>query len=204
MTPAWPGFEMNIAIPDEIADKLAIGDAAAKVEVAFETYRLDHAQSVDTRPSKFVLPGVGRCEWSNWRSRGILSSAESCVAPLRLPPLWVTEIDSNGDACPLGNGVPPVPPGHFALDVEFGTSGAPVEFDPDPIRTFRLAASPWVPAIPDSRLSNQNREASFCRGTRFTVRTGRAADTFRASFDLGDIGIQKPSTKKNGDGDADE
>jgi hypothetical protein len=209
MTHAFPGFGVNVEIPEDIADKVAQGDATAKVEVAFETYRLDRAQAVDTKPSQFLVPGVGQCEWPDGRServliRGSLMNGESCVAPLRLPAVWVTEIDSAGDACPLRTGEPPVPPGHFTLNVEYGNSGIPVEFDPNPVREFRLASSAWNPPVPDYFSPKENRTASVCRGTRFTVRTGRAVETLRATYDLGALGNEKPVDKNDQEDDKDE
>jgi hypothetical protein len=196
-----PGAQLEFEMPDEIADKVAQGNTSVKVDVAFEIYRLDHAQIVDTQASKFVVPGVGFCAWSGQRARGHSLSLESCVAPLRFPPVRVTEIDAAGDACPIRDGDQPVPPGHIAYNVEFGTSGMPVEFDPNPVHNFVLVPSPWIPAIPDSRAQNQDRVAQFCQGTRFTIRTGRAGEQMRASFDLGDIGTERLVPNTSGEDD---
>jgi len=207
LTHAWPDFEISAVVPEEIAGRVAQGNTNVKVDVAFETFHLDRAQAVNTQGNQFLVPGVGRCEWEDYRSRvlsvdGVSIGQQSCVAPLRLPPIWVTEIDSAGDACPLREGEPPVPPGHFALRVEFGNSDMPVEFDPNPVRDFNLSGSPWIPAIPDSFTPKDSRNASFCRGTRFTIRTGRPVESLRAPFDLGDLGKQKPFKKKTDEDDS--
>lgn len=195
LTHLLPAFDIDLYVPADIAGKLAQGNATINVEVAFETYRLDHPQSVDSKPDKFLVPGVGQCEWLP--PSYFVRSGESCVAPLRLPPVWVTQIDASGDACPLGKGETPVPPGHVAMRVEFGTSGMLADFDPNPVHEFNFLGAQWIPAIPDSRSPGDNRNAQFCRGTRFTVRTGTALDRLRATFDLGNIGTQKPEDKSD-------
>jgi hypothetical protein len=199
LTYQTPSADIIVEMPEEIADKVVQGNSSLKVEVAFNIYRLDSVHMINSQPSEFVVPGVGRCEWLDRRFRGLSLSGESCVAPLRLPPVRVTQIDASGDACPLRDGEPPVPPGHYSYHVEFGTSGAIADFDPNPVHNFVLVTSPWIPAIPDSRESNQDRDAQFCRGTRFTVRTGRSVRSLRETFDLGYIGSEKPVPNRNGD-----
>jgi hypothetical protein len=107
-------------------------------------------------------------------------------------------VDAAGDACPLGKGEERVPAGHFAYEVEFGSSSGP---DPNPVRSFDLTPSPWIPAIPEVESRNQDRNVQFCRGTRLTVRTGKSVERSRATFDLGDIGSEKPLQKSGDDGD---
>jgi hypothetical protein len=194
LTHLLPAFEIALEVSPGVADKIAQGNATVKVEVAYETYRLDHPQTVDTKPGKFLVPGVGQCNWLN--STYLLPTQESCVAPLRMPPVWVTQIDSEDDACPLAKNEAPVPPGHVAQHIEFGT-GMPADFDPNPVHNFVLAESPWIPAIPDPQSPNENRTASFCSGTRFTIRTGIPIDRQRAIFDLGNLGTQKPEEKSD-------
>lgn len=211
-THASPGTYLNFEMPAEIADKVAGGNTTAKLEVAFEVYQLDHAQMVDTAGKEFVVPGVGRCEWWSGRQSfaprdiqfsldGLSWNGPSCVAPLDLPPVHVIQVDAAGETCPLRDGEEPVPPGHFSYDVEFGSFFGP---DPNPVHNFVLASSPWIPAIPDPRSRGQNREAQFCRGTRFTVRTGKSVGRARATFDLGDVGTEEPGTKSSDDSDGDE
>lgn len=198
-THASPGYYLEVEMPDEIVDKIAQGNTSVKMEVAFNVYQLGHAQMVDTRPNAFDVPGVGRCEWSEGRAGVLISlSGVACVAPMVLPPVWVVQVDAAGDACPLQNGDAPAPPGHFTYAVEFGGSEEP---DPNPVRRFVLQPSPWIPEIPSSTGRNNPRKAYICRGTRFTVRTGRLVQRMRATFDLGDIGTEEPSPKQAADDD---
>jgi hypothetical protein len=190
-----PGTQLEVEMPEEIANRIAQEKTSVSVEVAFNIFKLDAAHAVDSRASEFDVPGVGRCRWFDGRTSSIsfdiAISGQTCVAPLRLPSVRVIQIDSTDDACPLRDGEAPVPPGHFTYAVEFGTTGALADFDPNPVRNFMLVTSPWIPAIPDSREPNKNRAAQFCRGTRFTVRTGRSVQSLRATSDLGDIGNEK-------------
>jgi hypothetical protein len=195
-TQASPGFYMDVDVPEEIAKKIGQGSVSVKMEVAFNIYQLDRAQIVDTRAKEFDVPGVGRCEWADRRAPFLFSTGVPCVAPLELPAVRVFQIDAAGDACPLRDGEGPVAPGHFAYTAEFGGSDGP---DPNPIRSFGLAASAWIPSIPDVLQRKQERKAYFCRGTRFTVRTGRLTERLRATFDLGDIGSEEPSAKGGGE-----
>lgn len=200
-----PGTQLDVEMPDEIADKVAQGKTSVSVEVAFHIFKLDAAHAVDSHASEFDVPGVGRCRWFDGRTRtislDIAPSGQKCVAPLRLPPVRVIQVDSADDACPSQEGEPPVPAGHFAYAVEFGTSGALADFDPNPVHNFELVTSPWIPAIPDSREPNKDRAAQLCRGTRFTVRIGRSVQSLRATFDLGYIGNEKliPNRKDEDD-----
>jgi hypothetical protein len=197
-THASPGVYINVEMPEAIADKVVQGGTSLKMEVAFEIYRLGPAQMVDTRAGEFEVPGVGRCSWFDRELHGISLNTASCVAPLSLPPVRVFQIDAAGDACPLREGEGAVPPGHFAYTAEFGSFDGP---DPNPVRNFVLVSSPWIPAIPDVRSQNENRDAQFCQGTRFTVRTGRPVQQLRATFDLGDIGSEEPLPKRGGEDD---
>jgi hypothetical protein len=194
---ATPGVYLDIAMPEEIANKLAEGNASVKMEIAFDIYHLDHAQMVDTRPDEFEVPGVGRCRWSEASALEFLRSAW-CDAPLVFPAVRVFQVDAADETCPLQDSEGPVPPGHFSYAVEFRSSFGP---DPNPVHSFVLASSPWIPAIPDGRSPGQSRDAMFCRGTRFTVRTGRAVQQLRAKFDLGDVGSEEPLPKRGGEDD---
>ena len=201
LTPDSPGFFMNVEMPGDIADKVVKENTSVKLGVAYNVYRLDHAQMVDTRENEFEVPGVGRCEWYFGEpASGISLGGSTCVAPLALPAVWVIQVDAAGETCPLRDGEGPVPPGHFARAIEFGSSFGP---DPNPVHNFVLASSPWIPAMPDVRSPGQKRDARFCRGTRFTVRTGRSVERSRATFDLGNIGTEEPG-KKTGDDEGDE
>jgi hypothetical protein len=110
----------------------------------------------------------------------------------------VIQVNAADETCPLRAGEEPVPPGHFSYAVEFGSFDGP---DPNPVRSFVLVSSPWIPAIPDVQSPGQDRNAVFCRGTRFTVRTGKQLQQSRATFDLGDIGTEEPSPKQAADDD---
>jgi len=199
-THASPGDYLGFDMPKEIADKVTAGNATGKLEVAFNVYQLDRGHMVDTAANEFEVPGVGQCEWNSDRTRMFSFSGASCVAPLSLPDVSVFQVDAAADACPLDKGEELVSAGHFAYGVEFGSSSGP---DPNPVRSFNLSPSPWIPAIHEGHTRNQDRLAQFCRGTRFTVQTGRSVGRYRATFDLGDIGTEEPD-RKTSDEDDDE
>lgn len=197
-THASPGYYLAVDMPEEIENRIAQGNTSVRMEVAYSIFQLGQAQMVDTRPQEFDVPGVGRCKWSEGDWRDFSRSTAWCVAPLSLPPVRVIQVNAADETCPLRAGEEPVPPGHFSYAVEFGSFDGP---DPNPVRSFVLVSSPWIPAIPDVQSPGQDRNAVFCRGTRFTVRTGKQLQQSRATFDLGDIGTEEPSPKQAADDD---
>lgn len=178
-------------LPGSLANQLQQVHATASVELAFGVRHLGPAQRVETGAQRFTVPGIGFCRWPDANEETYSRSPFECVAPLRLPGVWTSRIESADVTCPQEEGELPLPAGHHASVTNYGTDEIPADFDPNPVRSFDLNMGNWVPAIPSARDSKEARSAVICRGTPITIRTGSLVGTKRAIFDLGNMGNEK-------------
>jgi hypothetical protein len=192
-----PTWDIRFEMPSKLADQMARLHAKASVELAYGVYRFGRPLRVDTSAKRFELPGVGFCHWYDGRKAEIfLSDTESlrnwdCVAPLKLPEIVEIRVESGASTCPQNDsGEPPLPGGHFATQVEHGTS-LPADFDPEVIHKFDFSFGAWEPLIPTKADPKSYRLARLCKGTPLTVRTGTLEARMRTTFDLGSIGTEK-------------
>ncbi len=183
-------FDMPAAVANELAQK----HVKARVELAFSVYRLDPVRRIETSGDAFSPADGIICRWhlrneeEELRFDGI-----GCDAALRLPPVILTEIESGENTCPVAKDAQPLPAGHRAINVDYGTS-MPAAFDPNPVRSLNLLPGAWSPPIPDPDSPKTSLQAGLCRGTPLTVRTGSLKGAMRATFDLGSIGTEKRVT----------
>jgi hypothetical protein len=185
----FPRGSIFVTMPKNTADKMAQAHATAKVELAFEIYRLGPPRTIETRADKFALPGGVNCRWFSGEVGELWVNGMNCVAPLHLPEMMEVRIDSGTNTCSVGASDEALPPGHFATDDENG-SDWPADFDPDPVRKVDMGFGKWIPLIPTGD-PGQSRSAEVCRGTPLTVRLGTKEDQMRATFDLGSVGMEK-------------
>jgi hypothetical protein len=195
-TPGQQMEALDLGVKSSEADAIAARHATVDVEMALAVYRLDAARPVDTSSAKFDIPGVGHCTWEPLEAE-VRIGGEHCSAPLRLPDLYMVQLDSAENTCTYGKPPLPVSPGHYATGVNFGHNDLPVEFDPDPIRTFypSLGAGPWIPMIYEPGQSDPQ-SASVCRGTRYVVRTGSLQQRMQVRITLGPVGKEMRSKEK--------
>jgi hypothetical protein len=191
LTSDWPGVSFGFNMPFELANQLAQAHASARLELAFGVYRMGKAQRIDTAAQSFTLPGVGVCSWPQQESGAIWVTGPACVAPFRLPGAMVEEIQSGDNTCPLDDGEPPLPANHRAISFQYGGDDLPVDFDPNPVRSFNLWFNGWEPVIPSVQNSKINRVAALCRGTPLILRTGAMSGKMSAAFNLGSVGTEK-------------
>jgi hypothetical protein len=184
-------------VPAGVADKIAAEHADVDAEFALAVYRLGAPQHVDTSAAQFDLPGIGKCKWSE-KAAFMLFPNHDCTAPLRLPDVYVLETESTENTCASNRRESPLPPGHHAEAINIANNDLPVEFDPNPLRTISLGAlGSWNPAIPaESRSDDQEHDlkGSICRGTPFTLRTGRFSQRMRITIPLGNLGKENRTT----------
>ncbi|MGB7742957.1 MAG: hypothetical protein WBL41_09385 [Terracidiphilus sp.] len=186
-----PDGAIRFTLSEKLADDLQKTHARASVEMAFSVYRMAESQEVNTNTMRFQLPGPIYCDWGNSTRNEFFISGPRCVAPLRLPEMIEVRINSDSDTCfQVDSSDSPLPPHHFASDIEYGTS-LPADFDPDPVHKLNLNIGLWDPPIPTARDPKQNRQAEICKGTPLTVRTGTYRGKMRATYDLGLIGTER-------------
>jgi hypothetical protein len=179
-------FDMPVATADQLAQK----HAKVHLDLTLSVYHLGPAQRFETAASKFSLPGEIFCRWDTGNGLFQIRSGLRCVAPLRLPELTLVEMESGSNTCAAKEGAAPLPAGHRASVVSYGTS-LPADFDPDPVHKFDIMPTRWNPPIVDSNNPKENLSAEFCRGTPLTVHTGTFEGRINAAFDLGNIGTEK-------------
>jgi hypothetical protein len=194
LTSDWPGVNLGFNMPFELANQLAQVHASARLELAFGVYRLGKAQRIDTAAQSFTVPGVGVCSWPQPGSGSVLGSEPACIGPFRLPGAMVEEIESGDNTCPLDTVEPPLPANHRAIATQYGSDDLPVDFDPNPVRSFNLWFTEWEPVIPSVQNPKINRAAALCRGTRLILRTGAMSGKMSAAFNLGSLGTEKRIT----------
>jgi hypothetical protein len=180
---------VSFDMPAAAADLLAQKHAKALVELAFSVFRLAPPRRIETTGRQFTLPGGIICHGNPEESGLLTFVGTGCVAPLHLPEVMITQMESGESTCPTRTGSQPLPPGHRAVGINFGTS-LPAEFDPNPARSFYPTLNGWYPPIPLAPGSRENLPAKFCRGTPLTVRTGTSMGKMQTAFDLGSIGSE--------------
>ena len=158
-----PNRVIAFSMPAEQANQMAKLHAKATVELAFIVYRLGAPHYIDTRAGRFQLPGNTYCSWLNRESSFFSWNGLDCEAALRVPPIVEIEIVSGTGNCSRNPGDLPLPAGHYASEIEYGTD-MPVDFDPNPAHKLNLNFGIWMPRIPDPRDPKENLSASPCRG----------------------------------------
>jgi hypothetical protein len=191
-----PSGTFSFSMPHDLADQLENVHAKASVELAFTVYRLGAPHRVDTQADRFQLARNTYCHWQHRELRFLTFNGLECDAALHLPPMIEVEIESGSNTC-SNSGQLPLPAGHYANDVEYGTD-MPADFDPNPAHRLNFNFGSWSPAIPNPRNPNEKQTAWLCRGMPLTVRTGVLEGRMRATFDLGYIGSEK-QTKAESD-----
>jgi hypothetical protein len=186
-----PAFNLVNSLPKWVYAKVKQGHVTAQVDVAWESYRFNPPVRVQAGAPDygFAVPGIGYCR----KETSAKYVGFDCVAPFTLPPVYLLTIAAEGNRCTEPDGESEVPVGHTAYALEFSSS-APAYFDPNPVRSFSLMASDWVPALPQKSGQYEYRSATVCPGGSFTVRTGQLLGRQRATFELGDIGVSKTYT----------
>jgi hypothetical protein len=184
---------LMFAMPTAMAEHLESVHANASVEYAFRSYRLGRVQRINTAQRRFTIEGAGFCDWENREFRQLKFSGMQCNAPLRMPAVMVSQMESGHDTCIKDEGEPPIPAGHHSTIVEYGTEGMSAEFNPEPVRTFTLAFGGWNPPVPSVTNPKKFRTAHLCQGSPLSVRTGVLEGKMRAAFDLGPIGVENKS-----------
>jgi hypothetical protein len=185
-----PYGNLAFNMPVEQANQMAKLHAKASVELAFAAYRLDTPRRFDTGSDRFQLPGNTFCHWSHLELTYFSLGGLDCEAALRVPSIVELEIVSGTGACSRNSDEPPLPAGHYASDIEYG-SDMPADFDPNPAHKLNLNFGIWIPRIPDPSDPKVSLSASLCRGMPLEVRTGVLEGRMRATYDLGFIGSAK-------------
>jgi hypothetical protein len=191
-----PNGTLTFNMPEDKANQMAKLHAQASVELAFSVYRLGAPHRVDTKADRFQLLNNTYCHWHNPERRFFSGEVLDCEAALHLPVIMEIEIESGSSACSRDPAWPPLPAGHYASNVQYG-SDLPADFDPDPAHRLNLNFGFWIPAIPSPDDPKMNVGAQACRGMPLSVRTGVSENQTRASYDLGFIGSEvkpKPGT----------
>jgi hypothetical protein len=195
-----PGGGFEFGMPSQAADQVARTHAVSSVEVAYRVHRLGRAKKIDTSSARFSIPGVGMCRWFDTKASNLAANGYNCVAPFRLPGVFVAEIDSGELSCPDEQGEPPVPAGHFASSSQYGTDQVPADFDPNPVHQFSFNFGKWRPAVKSVLDPKNDLDASLCRGTPTFVRIASYVGRMQSSFDLGSLGVEKPrAVEENGE-----
>lgn len=188
--------QLRFQIPANLADRLQQLHARATADLALEVYRMGALQKIATNSDPVVLPGVGICRIDSGQDQyrnqyGILiAPGLSCFAPLRLPGVVFLQTPSADNTCRTEDGSP-LPPGHYASTIEYGTSGIPADFDPDPVHAVHFNMGLWNPPIPAPDSPRKFRSAVVCRGTPLLLRTGSLDRTLQTTIDLGLIGNER-------------
>lgn len=186
-----PDASINFILSGKLADELRQVHASASVELAYGVYRMGKSQQVRTDAAQFELPGAIYCNWGSATVNGLFMVGPPCVAPLHLPEAIEVRIDSGDNTCRQADDEDSrLDAGHFASDVEYGTS-LPADFDPDPLHKLNLSMGSWIPPISSKHDPNVNRRPQICRGTPLTARTGVLENKMRATYDLGNIGTER-------------
>ena len=185
-----PHGNIGFNMPVKLADQLARAHAQATVELAFGVYRLGAVQRVETGAERFILPGAGYCRWIDRKFGAFWLSGPTCVAPFHLPEVTVLQVESEDNTCRPPEGEPPLPAGHYATRIEYGSGGMP-DFDPNPVHEINLFMGDWIPAILSASDAKNNRSAALCKGTPILIRTGSFSGRMGATFDLGSMGVEK-------------
>jgi len=186
-----PQGTLEFSLPSDLADQMAQLHPNASVELAFGLYRMGSPHRIETANQAFDLPGRSHCTWhESDPDSGIIFKYLDCAAPFHLPPVVEFRIDSDTNTCAQSAGDSPLPAGHSATDVEYG-SDLPADFDPNPVQKINFSYGNWLPLIPSPGNPRENLSARLCRGTPITVRTGSLIGKMRATFNLGMIGAEK-------------
>jgi hypothetical protein len=185
-----PNGTLTFNMPEDKANQMAKLHAKATVELAFSVYRLGAPHRVDTKADRFQLLNNTYCHWHNSERRFFSGEVLDCEAALHLPAIMEIEIESGSNTCSRDPEWPPLPAGHYASNVEYG-SDLPADFDPNPAHGLNLNFGYWIPAIPSPDDEKMNLGAQTCRGMPLSVRTGVSESQVRASFDLGFIGSER-------------
>jgi hypothetical protein len=184
-----PDGTIRFTLSEKLADQLQQVHAKASVVLAYGVYRMGKSQQVKTASSRSQLPGPIYCNWGG--PNGFFLSGAPCAAPLRLPEMIEVRVDSDDNTCQQRDPSDPhLPPGHFASDIEYGTS-LPADFDPDPVHKLNLVLGSWNPPIPSPQNPKQNLQAEICKGAPLTVRLGNFEGKTRATYNLGPIGSER-------------
>jgi hypothetical protein len=189
-----PNGSLSFSMPEDQAIQMAKLHVKASVELAFTVYRLGAPHRVDTRADRFQLSGNTYCSWHRQDFsffNGVETRGLDCEAALHLPVIMQIQMESGSGSCSQPPDQPPIPAGHYAADIEYGTD-LPADFDPNPAHKVRLFFGSWIPPIPNPRDPKDNLTAWPCRGVPLEVRTGLFENRVRASFDLGFIGSEEP------------
>jgi hypothetical protein len=191
-----PNGTLTFNMPEDKANQMAKLHAKASAELAFSVYRLGAPHRVDTQADRFQLLGNTYCHWRNPEIPFFSGEVLDCEAALHLPVIMEIEIESGSSTCSRDPAWPPLPAGHYASNVQYGTD-LPADFDPDPAHRLNLNFGFWIPAIPSPDDPKISLRGQSCRGTPLSVRTGVSENQMRASYDLGFIGSEvkpKPGT----------
>lgn len=187
-----PNGSLTFNMPAEQANQLAKLHPKASVELAFTVYRLGAPHRIDTGAGRFQLADKIYCGWHHGDSRFLTFDGLECLAALHLPPIIELGIESGSGVCPANPGQPPIPAGHSASDIEYGTD-MPADFDPNPAHKLNLIFGAWIPPIHNPRAPEPINDLTAwpCRGMPLEVRTGVLEGRMRAAYDLGFIGSEK-------------
>jgi hypothetical protein len=192
-----PTGTLTFNMPEDEANRMAKLHAKASVELAFSVYRLGAPHRVDTQSGRFQLLGNAYCHWRKPEMRFFSGEALDCEAALHWPSIMEIEIESSSSTCLRDPAEPPLPAGHYASNVEYG-SDLPADFDPDPAHRLNLNFGSWIPAIPSQDDPQKSVGAQICRGVPLSVRTGVSASQVRANYDLGFIGTETKPKRGTG------
>ena len=192
-----PSATLSFSMPGDLANQMAKLHPKAFVELAFAVYRLDAPRRIDTNVDRFQLTGNTYCTWFHRESNFISWNGLDCEAALHEPPIMEIDIESGTGTCSIRPGEQPLPAGHYANEVEYGTD-MPADFDPNPAHKLILDFGIWSPPISVPRDENPKQQVNLhawpCRGMPLQVRTGVFLDRMRATYDLGSIGVEKRVT----------
>ncbi|HWG19629.1 MAG TPA: hypothetical protein VG225_03800 [Terracidiphilus sp.] len=186
--------ELSFPVPKSTADQIRRTHATIQAEIEMAVYHISAPYTIDTTPAHFKIPHVASCTLWSLESQIFRFSRLDCVAPLRMPDVYVTRLDSSENTCSQLNRQPRLPAGHWAMGVQYG-SGIPADFDPNPIRTFDLdtGIGVWNPPIYTPQDPSTSRTASICRGTPVTAQYGWLSGRVHATYQLGPAGTESPT-----------
>jgi hypothetical protein len=181
---------LTYSVPTDIADRMVKEHLTAKIEYALKVYRLSSPSRIDTSGESFSVGKFAGCRWPkpfSVRSYYIIGGLQ-CQAPLDLPDVVVTRVESSDETCAPRENEPALTAGHHAVGYLWKTWTGPADIDPDPIRKFDLSLGAWEPLIPLPRERGEHLQARVCQGTPITVQTGSFVQRIRGIADVGDLG----------------
>jgi hypothetical protein len=196
LSAASPGGGFEFQMPGELADRIPQVHAEASVELAYREHQFGRPERINTSSSRFSIPNVGICNWFE-RSGGISPTGYKCVAALRLPGMFLAEIDSGDSSCPADEGEPTAPAGHSASSMLYGLDGMPADFDPNPVRQFEFKFGNWRPPVKSIADPKNDRNAILCRGMPISVRIASFVGRMQSTFKLGSMGTETLKTSED-------